>query len=111
MYESMLSDLLRQWNRYKRLEYLREHAQQMRANETDEQRQLRLQLEREASSCRRQTVAMTKKHHLHEGGWAESQQQLHDQPWAQQEIMSFHHKHGSIAYALSAMSYGQHALP
>jgi hypothetical protein len=43
---------------------------------------MRLQHEREAASVRRQqqqqTTTMTRNHYLHEHGWAESSEQLHE---------------------------------
>ena len=81
-----------------RLEGLRHSAQQRRMTQTSEDRQERLQFEREAAACRRQEhqaqqlhCRNTKHHCLHEIGWAESDAQLHQQSWAQQEMMAFHH--------------------
>ena len=86
-----------------RLDDMRQRAQDRLLNESMEEKEDRLDDMRQraqVTSARRrkhhqeqqQTIMTAKQVYLHAAGWAQSHDQLHEQPWAQQEMQSFHDK-------------------
>ena len=118
-----------------RLQDLREHAQKRRAAESSEETEerlldlrLRAQVRRSAESPmqrtdrltsarassfsrrlqsqKQQDTTQTTKHdYLHEKGWAETEEPLHQQHWAKEEMMSFHKKQNLLEHRLCTVCH------
>ncbi len=80
--------------REERLADLRQRQHERIEQETDDERQERLQYARQLSQQTRQgsrsNPQHSKFHYLHQKGWTDSTQKLHEQPWVVDAMQSFH---------------------